>query len=917
MTKDTSFKDTVLFILGAFLASFVVLVFLYPDLWGRHTSRLLPSHDTVIPLESTFILVSHFFHGGIQLWDRFDQMNNAYFVLANGIYSVVNILTAFIVIILSPFSVHQGEDLYYIHLIFFYSLNCLVRTIGGYVLLRKLVSHRGAIFIALVYLNTILTSYMMTPGIITQSLYSLLPLLLYFILCFFEELRLRSFLLAVLMMALCLVSTPLFTLGYFYQAVHFFILSCVIFFVFDRGWRKLKGRQSPVSREIFKNMGLLACGVLIILPYFWWGHSLMYDFYVHGSGLGETQGRFNNFFNLSRYFNPQGKSFANPLDFLGTSLDYHHMWWGESWLFIGASSLFLALGGLVLSQDRRKYIFAATIFFVISINTPCFPGNFFALGQYLTNAAQHPAEFWARGIQWNEWMLYVWLMVSSVIHGINALTNPFSFLVRSFHMTSLLISMLMLPLVAMGLESYFYLWQRKTQAIHFNRRWFLMVFHAFVLVWALLGGVKTLGIYLADQNAVQNVKEYLLSIGTIFFLFILMPEIVAADKRWVKWIILGLALAVEFVALKSYGQWGVLANIAPVRISPCYTHQAIIPDYQNPTLLAFREFPNVEKGRFYPEIHAPSEMYGAFYQYIPMGRFFHPWDIYEPRPLIYKDLYPDFEIQQYLSSHQRSIFFADYAFDSRYIHLADILRLNLGARVVMVEAQQYNRPFLKTAERVYVTPTDVKEKFYNVSLDWKQARVCKSPAGWEYAFDLPKDFPSYLSTTVFTDDYNSWELTVNGRLLEPMQGQLTSPYTYDVQNIQARKITVLWPDAKPPQADIQLQVKLPERILGVWKNTYDDLGLTYEAPKAGWLVFNYPYDEKWELTIDGQKTPISKVNRYFIGAPISAGPHQILLRYWPHTSLRFWIFVSMALSTVCFLAIMLYSIKRGGLYRGE
>jgi len=342
----------------------------------------------------------------------------------------------------------------------------------------------------------------------------------------------------------------------------------------------------------------------------------------------------------------------------------------------------------------------------------------------------------------------------------------------------------------------------------------------------------------------------------------------------------------------------------------------VVPDYQNPRLLPLREFFNTETVPINPVISSKTGMYGAFYQYTPMGRFFMPWSIYEPRHISYKDLYPDIEIRQYLEENPRSIFFADDAFDSRYVKLADILHLNLGQRVITVDAEEFNSPFLKKAERVYISPSSFDEKIYNLALDWSKARIFKGHSGWEYVFDLPKDFPFYLSTTVFTNDYSSWRLMMGNKVLDPIQGSLTTPFTYDVQNIRDKKLTVLLPDEKAPPADLKLQVKLPERILGVWKNTYDDLGLTFEAPKDGWLVFNYPYDKKWELTVDGQKTPLSKVNRCFIGAPILNGQHQILLRYWPHTPLRFFIFISMVLSVLCLGGIINYSIKREPLYRG-
>ena len=484
--NNSSFRGTSLFILGVFSATGIILSFLYPDLWFFHNRRVLISHEILIPWESTYILVAHFFHGGIQLWDRFDQVNNAFAVLSNGVYGVVNVITAFIFIVISPFLPHPGQVLYHTHLFLYYTLTCLIRTIGGYVLLRKLVTNQWVIVISLIYLNTILTSYIMTPGIVTQGVYSFFPLLLYFILCFFEDLRLKTFLLTLMVMTLAFVTSPLFSLGYFYQVVHFFILSCGVAFVLQRGWRKLKGRSSLPKEELFKNIGLGACCLLIILPYFWWGRALTHDFYVEDSGLGGTQGRFNHIFNLTGYFHIQGQSCANPLEFLGTSLDYTHNVWGSSWLFVGASTLFLVLSGIVLSKDRRKHLFVATILIIILLNTAISFENFFVLGNFVKYVLKQHSDFWKTGIHLDQWMIATWLLISSIAHGINALTNPFSFLVRSFQMSSLLIPLLYFPLLAMGLESCLHLWDRRSENIHFKRRWFLLLFCALVIFWDLI-----------------------------------------------------------------------------------------------------------------------------------------------------------------------------------------------------------------------------------------------------------------------------------------------------------------------------------------------------------------------------------------------------------------------------------------------
>ena len=917
MDKDNPLRYHVVFILGSFFASFILLSILYPDLWFYHTRRVLAPNDISIPFESTFMLVSQFFHGGVQLWDRFDQVNNAYFVSTNGIYGVVNILTALIYCVLSPFFSHPGMALYHTHVFIFYSLTCLIRIIGGYLLLRKFISHQGVLFIALLYLNTILTSFMMTPGLSTQCIYSFLPLVLYFILCFFEDLRLRSFLGVVLSIVLCFINSPYNTLGYFYQVIHIFILCLVVGFVFQRDWRRLQGRPVLSRQELFKNMALAVVCILIILPYSFWAKALVNDFYVFGSGLNGTQGRFNHIFNLSGYFNIQDKSFANPLDFLGTSLDFYHNVWGSSWVFLGLSTLFFALMGIVLSKDKRKHLFWASILFIILINTACFSGNFFALGDFIKQAFQDPSTFWGRGLHLGEWILYIWLMVSSIAHGINALTNPFSFLVRSFQITTLFIPILLLPLLALGLESCFCLWQKKKEGIYFKRRWFLLVFFALVLYWDLSGGSQTLSVYSIGPLAAQSLKEYILCMGAAFFLFILCSEFLGQSLRWLGWVILGFVFLIDFMALMRYAQFDFKLQAAPCRVSPCYSRHALWPDFQNPRLLPVREFLNVDAAVVYPNITDAHSLYGAFYQYGPIGRFFHPWTIYEPRHIAYRDLYPDGEIQQYLRQNPRTLFFADVAFDSRYIRLAEIMKHHVANRVVAVEREEFNKSIIKTTDSVYIPPMDSKQRIYKTLFKGSDAGFVKRPFGWEYTVDLPKDFPSYLTTTVFTYDYTSWRLSVGERNLDPMQGELTAPGTFDVGNIHDKQLTFLLSSPISLQAEITLQVKLPERIVNVWKNTYDDLGLSYEAPKDGWLVFNYPYDKKWELNIDGLKTPLSRVNKYFIGAPISGGRHEILLRYWPQTTLRLWILISMILSVICFLGIVFYSIKQESIKRKQ
>ena len=97
--------------------------------------------------------------------------------------------------------------------------------------------------------------------------------------------------------------------------------------------------------------------------------------------------------------------------------------------------------------------------------------------------------------------------------------------------------------------------------------------------------------------------------------------------------------------------------------------------------------------------------------------------------------------------------------------------------------------------------------------------------------------------------------------------------------------------------------------MSVWKNEHDNMGINYHAPREGWLIFHYPYDNRWRLTIDDKPVKLYRVNQYFLGAPIKKGEHKILIQYWPDTWLRELIFISICLTIVTFLYLMLWGIR--------
>ena len=85
------------------IVSFITMAAVYPDLLIHHKIYFQHQHDTEIPFLSAFTLISHYYNGGVQLWDPYDQMTYSFVHLSSGFYTIASIMTAAIYILLATF----------------------------------------------------------------------------------------------------------------------------------------------------------------------------------------------------------------------------------------------------------------------------------------------------------------------------------------------------------------------------------------------------------------------------------------------------------------------------------------------------------------------------------------------------------------------------------------------------------------------------------------------------------------------------------------------------------------------------------------------------------------------------------------------------------------------------------------------
>jgi uncharacterized membrane protein YfhO len=89
------------------------------------------------------------------------------------------------------------------------------------------------------------------------------------------------------------------------------------------------------------------------------------------------------------------------------------------------------------------------------------------------------------------------------------------------------------------------------------------------------------------------------------------------------------------------------------------------------------------------------------------------------------------------------------------------------------------------------------------------------------------------------------------------------------------------------------------------KITSSHLTCTVEAQTAGNLFFTIPNDEGWAVKVDGKKVPTQTAFDLFMTIPLSAGVHNIELKYTPR-GLPAGIFISLATLLIC----AIYTLKQ-------
>ncbi len=825
-------------------------------------------HSLAIPYELCLFMVSQFKHGAIDLWSHFDQINFSYPTVTVGYTSWTNMMVAGVYLLFSPFIKFPGEAFHSTFTIVYYGFCAIMRLFGGFLFVSLYSLNPWVIGLSLFYLNTI-CSIQNFLGFELNPIMSFLPFLFYLIVKILREHKLKHILYFLITYAVMFASTPLLALGYIYGSLHFMLSIAGVMFIKNR-W---KAKEAPSFKNLlqFSNLGKVFFTAVICLviasPYL-----LMYPLTSDIMPSSQSD-RMNDFFNWNDRF--QRFERIDWSTFLHYSLSADNFFW-QRWVYLGVSSFFLFFIGATLSRHKEKWLMiGTTILTLLFIASPAGPTNFFS------------------AVTWYQ-----------------VFTNPFSGLLRSLHMLSLILPTYYFPVVVLGLKTlleefpsegfssrpktiglitlfaFLALWTSQSE---FPRGTMFMFLAAAALIWLL----SKWGQRFLNRRHYSWTRPDHLTLGFILILFIFDLWVTRAynlndtfDKR----------------------------EVLPRSYDVAYG-QTIVPDYQNPDLFPLRNhYSIIPMGEH--RLERPQNYYGQLFGFTHYERFFHQPNIYAPRHKSFEKLYTDGDFPTYLSSsapESRMIYDVPLAVSRRHLSFHDAMKWNIIPSVVVIDDEGLPKTdFTLTEPEVLDLANKAKEgplparpprplrQAFAWNFSFKDAKVVDEHEGLiTYSIKLPDDFPAYFSTTSFTKDRDYFQLSSQGKPLTPVQGKPSEPGTFDVQNYQTRHLTILLKSDYPlAGATGKLTIWQPEEILGLWSQTNDNYGLRYDMKQDGWLVIHTPWDDKMKISVDGQEVTKFRANEIFTAIPLASGQHDILLSYLPGSPIRLLLVISMVLGIV-------------------
>jgi hypothetical protein len=816
----------------------------------------------------------------LQLWNDYDQMPLAFYYLTGGM-TYANVLTALAYSVSSPFVPDQAQWFFANYTVVYNVVTTVIRTLGVYLLAALFTRNAVTLLCTSVFAATIaaMPNYL---GLNCGALYALFPFVAFFLQRWVDSRRAIDLLLFVLSLTAAITFDPLVGLGYFYQGVHFLVLSSLLWLA--AMWlikaplpvRAIEGGARPGKPQHW--VAALIAVPVVLGP---WAALLLTNYGDYE--LAHESSRFARLLSVSAYFENQHFG-ANPRLLPALLVEFSKNQWAFQWVFVGWIFLFFVLCGAILSEDRRRYIFILTAVAFWLLQFPRDPGS-----------------------------------ALSVAHWLNALTNPFNSIVRSAHMTgAFLLPYVLLPLFVLGFDAFFKLCRGAVRPPSAPRLALLLLVLAStsLLAWRYSAALR--------GSRPSTELAYLVLLPAVLagaLLTVRSGRTAGPRAMAIGAAVVAGALLADLAALRHYVQdvarhmhvTGHRFNGIPERFQP------VRIDRQNPHILPVREYYVFDPpGQPVAYIGTdPINMQGLLYQYTNLGKYLDAPSNYKPRHKAYRVLHTDPVFRQYLARDTRLSFLAEAAVPDLPGALEQIVEHGLERRVIVVSgADRIADAWPHQAlARLQEAPADERTPA------WTEIRFRMGDAtgselvygGRRLVFALPKGFPRWLASTPFTADRDNLAVQVDGRDLVAVQGWTDRLGTFDLQNVRqgTLQLVVARAIAENPGRPLVLRYRFatPVNAGSVHTRSPDTLGFSVRTDRPRWLLLHMPYDTRWRFSVNGEKAEHFRANRAFTAIRLPAGDSDVTASYWPASPLRILVPVSFAFCSALLIVLFVVGFR--------
>jgi Bacterial membrane protein YfhO len=847
-----------------FMIAAAVCVIVYPEIFITFKMSFELWDPYVIDYPLTFVLTNFIYQGGIQLWDFFGQMPYFHTYAVFGLFKFPNVVAAISYYLLAPFSQDSGR--FFSQVFSWANMMTLlfIRIAGIFLLLKTVTRNRIILTFGTVIFAVFFSQWAFMYGSFYQSY---MPLGMYFIVRFFQEIQWR-YLAAFFLFFIVSLGNGIHYSGYMYLPMHFFIIAGILWRIFFN-----PAPQNPINRHFWRSLQwrnvawVILAAALIMAPYVY-----IIKFGFHDIAFGQENSRLAHPFSPQWYFHNPDLTLGDPSSFFSSILSMRTV---GSMFYLGISFLFLALAGIILSRNKLRYFFASAIFFLWLLSFP------------------------REGLN-----------IGLIAHWINALTNPLKTIPRSYYFAChSMLSYLMMPLIVMGIEAIYELYRGKKSS-------------GFEL--GLWGGLMILLLLNVIPVLPPEVRHYLIMctvwlVGAIAWVhFRNSPR---ARNFLVGTICFLVIIDIVFMVYQSKNTF-VQDDYRKPYIFDAFPQSGMVEyDFENPSIFPYRNtyaltFSYRDEGILW----FPHSISSDFHHVINQGLNYTYLNGYNPRHKEFAKWLDDPQMLTYLRQNDEFIFLAQAAINASPDALGRICSAGLARQVVEVDdpARQLNLPDQWPGGITGKEEDVFKYDQILGTLDGTDRSDYHLQEGMIiYTLHLPSTFPQHLASSWFLEEQRYLRFFVEGtgqqwQELQAAQGELIRPGTFDVQNIKQGELRAAFSVSDFPmhkKCVLLYPSSENQGVEGLWRRQFDNLGIIYRAKRAGWLVGHYPYDTKWRISVDGKPVTYYRVDKSFIGFPLSQGEHKILIQYWPHSPLRILLLVSAVLVTLGLPLLIFLALK--------